>query len=566
MSIVHHKPAQAEIEQVRLIVTLLHRGYQAFEFYPFNHPVVQQLAEQLYDELQAFFQMRIALELELYRFHIQYFEHLIFEETNPTNNFIYLLFSDGIRKLIFDVGLTKDESSRFFGVLHSSSRRRSIAEDTVTLLWEQQFYFIRYYLLEDLTELYLPDLQALYENMLRKAAAVSASPHVAHNEPNMALQAVMQLARSRLQPTVEEVNFLQQLLYEEDRGLMRRFLEIISRILEHNEESAQFDRLVDVLSQLQPILMYVGDIEHLGLCLAYISRLSQIFIERKTERSLEWHCKLEALIRQAHSEQMIKKLISVLEQSPDSAPLQASVEYCLGIISPPNADILLQGIVWTTSVAVRQFWIKCLTQKYRANPRPLVSGVHNANPLLARYTCTILGEIGHESSRAALQSAANREESAVRAEAMRCLLRLGASQVITPQLFSALKRNLEDRDPEVRKSAIMGLLHLGTRSKEFLQAVYDGHIYEAWSEDEQQLLFDITVRIGQRFHECIDLMIDSIIKQYKGWFASRRDPHIPRYVVQALHRNGNPRAIAAIEKLYDQGSDMIRAICKEVLR
>ncbi len=555
-------PSREEITQVKQLVHLLHRAYQAFEFYPFNHPIVQQFSQQLFQQLQRFFQFREMLELRLDRFQIRYCGQMIFEDNSLTNNFVYLLFSDGIRKLIIDSGLTEDEYLRFFMVLHRSSTRRSITEDTITLLWEQQFVFIRYFLVEDLTEMFLPDLQALHDNLAQKSPRGHLDSSIKGSE--QAVQIMGGLAQTRLAPSEEEKQLLQQLVQEEERGLMQRFLEIIARVLEYGEEVLQMDRLVRVLSQLQPILLSVGELEHLGMCLNYTSRLSKLFSQRNTAQAQEWHRILQEILRESHSEHVIQKLVTYMDQSPHNETIQHEVFQYIQWLTPPNPDTLLKAFTWANSYATRQLLCRSLAEKYKGSPKQLISGVTSSNPIIVRNTCVILGSIGHISIRPLLQRAAKHDDPDVRAEATRALLQFGTAQNAQPQLVGLLKKNLTDNNADVRRTAIQGLPQLGQRGVALLRDLYKNRDHDQWSPEDQNSLFEMTIRMGQRFPECIEFMLQSVFKQYSGWLAGRKDPSLVRSVVQLLQNNGTPRAIAAIEKLYNDGSEPIRKACEFV--
>lgn len=553
-------PTPDELAQVRQIMQLLHRSYQAFEFYPLNHPLVQQLSDQLFNVLRGFFRFRDMLELRLERFRVIYGGQVIFEEQGLNNNVTYLLYSDGIRKLIIDAGLSAEEYMRFFHVLHRSSTRRSVFEDTITLLWEQQLAHIRYFLVEDLTELYSPDMQALYQNMQQSQIPAAQKPAGSSS----ALPIMQQMAALRLHPSPEEKQALQRLISDEERGLMRRFLEIVARVLEHEDELLQLERLVRVLSQLQPILLSAGEIDHLALCLYYTSRLSNIFAQRNSAKAQQWHQTLQQILQEAYSENVIHKLVTLLDQNPHNESTKQEVERYIQYLEPPNADTLLLAFTWAESFATRHFLCQMLAAKYKDQSRQLANGVYSDSPAVIRHTCMILGEIGHPAARPHLQKAAQHSDPDVRVEATRALLQCGGSTAVQPQMLSLLRKNLVDDNVEVRRSALQGLPQIGQHAVELLRGLFNNRLYEQWSEEDQRLLFDTTVRLGQRFHESLEFLIQALCKQYSGWLAGRKDLTTARIAIQTLQRNGSPRAIAAIEQLYNSGVGPLRQVCEEL--
>jgi hypothetical protein len=208
---------------------------------------------------------------------------------------------------MFNAGLSLEECFRFFAILHQCSGRRSLYDDVVTLMWEESFEHIRYFLVEDLCATLLPSFAASGDDPDDDDQKQSDGPAVRlsrtkapPSNSQLALRTIQQLSKTRLQLTHEETQKLDQLLLEEEQELMHRFLELMTLIIKNHRESQELEQLIRVLQQLQPIIVAAGAIEDMLLCFRYIGHLAEALSHRRTPMAIGWSQALQRVLPEAY--------------------------------------------------------------------------------------------------------------------------------------------------------------------------------------------------------------------------------------------------------------------------
>jgi hypothetical protein len=559
---------QRDSQHVKQLLTILHKAYQAFSFYPFNHPVVKQFSDHLYQALDQFFQQAPYLELRLDRFQILFYDEVVFEEQNVNNNFVYLLYSDGIRKLIFYSGLSLEECFRFFAILHQCSGARSLYEDVVTLMWEESFAHIRYFLIEDLNTMFLPSFAAIDDDESNqnehgptvRISKTSAPP----SDSNLALRTAQQLAKTRLALTDDEQQSLEQLLVEEEFELMHRFLELLTLIIQNHRESPDLQQLIKVLQQLQPIIVSVGGVEDMLLCFRYIGHLTNILQSRGSLVAKQWSAALQTVLPEAYKQPALQRLIDALTETPNDRHVHQIVSQYILFIQPPTPDLLLQAMEQLEHESSFYVWTKTLAHKYQQHPRKLMPGVLSPHTRVIQGTCRVLGMIRKEDAWPLLERAANHNDNEVRIEALKAMMLLEDSDTTNIKLLGWLETFLADTDISIRKIAIGQLFEMGPNALFLLEKLFGYKTFENWEEEEVGHLFHQVARLCSYYNEAGDMLANLLLQQYNGRFQSKQKQKLARTALQALKREHTPQTAVVVERIYEQATKPLKRICEEL--
>ena len=553
-----------EPHQARQVVMLLHRAYQAFELYPDDHQVIEQFSQDLFAGLQAFFGLKRTLHLRLERFRVYYQNHLVLEEESVSKNFIFLLFSNGIRRLLFSHGLSHTECLRFFGVLHRCSRIRSIYEDAVTLMWEADFKHIRYLLVEDLSEVYLawPFDADGHDALDNLEIGVEPPPHDAQT-----LQVAESLARARLALNDDELEELEELIEREEGQLMYRFLDIVARTLEHASAVPRADKLLTLLGHVQPQLLANAEIRELILCFQITVRLVHIFEKRQAADQMKanWGVRLRRIAGRAANEQVLINVLAQIDAQPDHEMLKRSLFRYVQIIEAPSNEPLLKGFLWAKRPGTRRYWCHVLARKFRHEPRQLWTGIRNAEWMVVRNVLWVLGTIGSEECIALLDRGADHAEPRVRSESLRGLLKINRPLDQGARLQDVILRHLDDRDPEVRRAAIKAIPQVDFNRLRLMRAIFRHRGYDRWTLEDRRLFFYTVVRMGDDDVALMALFTESMVDQYGGVLSRLRGTEVPRQALEMLHRHPSPQAIDAFQDLYQRGPRTLRRLCETIV-
>ena len=82
-----------------------------------DHQTTQRFQERVYSALMELIGDAENIEFEVGPYEFTLYEQTVFENPNPERNYIYKLYLDGIRRLVFGRTLSADELNRFVEIL-----------------------------------------------------------------------------------------------------------------------------------------------------------------------------------------------------------------------------------------------------------------------------------------------------------------------------------------------------------------------------------------------------------------------------------------------------------------
>ena len=128
----------------------LGKAFRSFALYPENNPLLPQLAEEVCKHFDIFFMQYDRLDLWVDRFALRYKQSSVFEDADVRGSYPFRLYMDGIRKLSFSAGLTREELFDYIVCLQRAAEPGNPTIDLVTVMWERRFPHIFCRMVEDL--------------------------------------------------------------------------------------------------------------------------------------------------------------------------------------------------------------------------------------------------------------------------------------------------------------------------------------------------------------------------------------------------------------------------------
>ncbi|MEF9437939.1 MAG: hypothetical protein L0922_04030, partial [Candidatus Mariimomonas ferrooxydans] len=139
-------------EDVRLakdIVEGIRKGKKLLKMYPQNNPIYIKTFEGIYSKFESFFELYNEIPLQIHQNEISFNNEQIYYSQEKENNLALFFFKDGIREITFLKGFTREECEDFIKILNTDFENIALDDDIVTLLWEQDFEYIKYVVDED---------------------------------------------------------------------------------------------------------------------------------------------------------------------------------------------------------------------------------------------------------------------------------------------------------------------------------------------------------------------------------------------------------------------------------
>ena len=143
-------PTEEELAVIRDIIRTITKTVKTFNVYPKDNPIYQKFATELIEKFNSFFETSDQLKIDIEQYSLLYKESEVYHSEEKTDNIAMLLFSDGIRQITFDAGITSAEISDFINILRFAPKSEiSDDDDIVTLFWEKNIKNMGYTAVED---------------------------------------------------------------------------------------------------------------------------------------------------------------------------------------------------------------------------------------------------------------------------------------------------------------------------------------------------------------------------------------------------------------------------------
>ena len=141
---------EEELGVVRDIIRTITKTVKTFNVYPKDNPIYQKFATELFEKFNAFFESSDELKIDIEQYSLLCKESEVYRSEEKTDNLAMLLFSDGLRQITFQKGITYNEISDFIDILRFAPKSEmSDTDDIVTLLWEKNIKNMGYAAVED---------------------------------------------------------------------------------------------------------------------------------------------------------------------------------------------------------------------------------------------------------------------------------------------------------------------------------------------------------------------------------------------------------------------------------
>ena len=140
------------VEKARQVLTVFERGWNRMKLLPAQHPQRLQDLTLIAKELEGFHASHGAMELTVLPESLLLEEQEVLHHEHAKENFLFRLYQDGVRRLLFLEGISTTELDLLVTLLLESLRGTSEEDDIVTLLWNHNPAHIKVKVIERFTQ------------------------------------------------------------------------------------------------------------------------------------------------------------------------------------------------------------------------------------------------------------------------------------------------------------------------------------------------------------------------------------------------------------------------------
>jgi HEAT repeat protein len=535
---------EEDLGVVQDIIRTITKTVKTFNVYPKDNPIYHKFATELFEKFNAFFESGDELRIDIEQYSLLYKESEVYRSEEKTDNLAMLLFSDGLRQITFQKGITSEEISDFIDILRFAPKSvMSDDDDIVTLLWEKNIKNMGYTAVEDTVDDDLVVEEALLRN--DTGEEISRGP----SEETGALfapAASVFSSETKVEPLTESelAAFKKELSDIDEKLLLSSAVGLFFGLLTDEEDTEAFPEIVQNIGRIMDIRMQRKDLRGAIQILEGLKGFLEVY-NTPSQREI-----IEQVISRAGSLDNLQVLFG-MSQDP------VEIRQCLLLLGTQSLTQMIQVLSELNDRKQRRLLCEILAEIGKQDIDALAEALNNEKWYLVRNIVMVLGMTKDPDSVKHLEKVLNHKDARVRRETIRALE--GISSGETKDLFIVA---LEDSDVAVRIAALRALRRLKAPGlfEVLSRNISRDELRKKPFAEKKELLETIAVLGGE---EAFPLLSELFKK--KGLIEKEEITEIRASAAYGLGLLKSKEAILMLEKETDSKKSLLRESCIKAL-
>jgi hypothetical protein len=534
----------------------LTRAARARQLYLPNNPVYVRSIDTLREAFTAVWREAPELSLQITESEFRWFGHTVHHETSRLEGLPWTCYKDGLREITFVDGFEREEMVTFLGVLQRVRVASVDGDDLLTLLWEQEFAFLRYRFVDvgvDAPPI-LPSAHAAEERQL----AMEEVRTDAQTEPAPERAGIVRL--EDLDSTLyfldeNEIEYLRgEVQREQQVNLRQNVLTIMLDILELQPDARAREEVCEAFEQFMPVLLAEGDYGSVG----YLLRESSALAAQASDLPDALRERIRRLPEQLSEPGVLAQVLQVLDDSP-VAPPQAELDALFEQLRPGTLGVILGWLKQAQHSAVRAVLERTATRLAAASTGEMLKLMLAEDPAIAIEAMRRAADLKTPAAVTQLAKVMAEGDAALRLAAVQALVAIGS-----PGAFRVLESALDDAEREVRMVAVRAVGLKGHRAAlARVEAVVMGRAVREADLSEKMAFFEAYGLLAGA--EGI-AQLDELLNGRSLLLRRRIDPEVRACAARALGKIGTPEALAALRRAGEDKDVRVRSEINRALR
>jgi len=534
---------------VETLMQVLLKALRAAQLYLPNNPVYQTAIENVRRAFPAVWELTDQLTLAVLETELKWEGKAVLSQ--PRNESLaWLLFKDGVRSVRLDRGVEDDELVRFLQVINKARNLPGDAQDDLlTLLWEQDFQFIRY----DFVELATDDQRQIQtearEEVVVTREAIQEETEE-EEEPDQRRSGIV-----RLEDFDSTLYFLDEkdIAYlraeidrEYEQDLRTNTLTILFDLFELQPFPAVRAEILSILDNFIPYLLGVGDYR----AVAYLLRELRVVVDRSRELLPEHRATLDELPARLSRPDVVGQLLQSLDEGP-ALPAEQDLSALFRELRPEALETILEWMPRLHAEPVRNLLGAAVQRIAAVHPDAVTRALGSENTDVVRATIELAGRLRLPPTVPALGRLLIDGAQALKVGAVEALAAIG-----TPSAMQQLEAAVVDSARDVRVAAVRVLgsrRHQGALAQ--VEAMTFGRDLRGADLSEKTAFFEA---FGLLAGPGGVARLVPLLEPGGGLFKKKTDPETRACAAMALGKIGSPEARQALEAAIQDKDPLVR--------
>lgn len=548
-----------KIKAAAELIQFLVRALKTMYLYPQNNPIPQDFKKNLFAKFTNFLEHYDELILRLEQNQFLCDGDSIYQDPSIEEGIAIVLHRDGVRQLSFSKGLTEMELYNFLEILKRLNRISS-EDDSVTLLWEQDFSHIHYLVVDSYIDSYQPklletpateNLEKLYYSEITLAEAGST---VGSETANILSSPEMSVIFNNLDTfdpdEMDEINKLLEL--DSSYSGADEVVLVLFEIMAYEQELNEYHETVALLEKALDSFFNLGNISSSCLLVKKLKEEEQAQkLTSKTKAD-----RLKTALERAGDKERIYKLARLLNENK-SVDIKLIKQY-LEILPASAISSLIYLLGELNHFAARKVVCEVLEGFGTSHLDLIGNGIFDSRWFVVRNIVWVLGNLKTPKACEYLKRTLRHSDSRVRRESIVSLAKVGTSQA-----YDYLIAILADPERKIRSLALKAVVagQVKNALNPLWEMVLDKKFKERGPEEKKDIIEALAV-IGE---EEGSLLLKKLIRK-KTWFQKSYWRELQHMAIKALERYPNAITLGILYELESKAPRSLRPLVKTALK
>lgn len=542
---------------VEELLRQLSRAVKTRQLYLPNNPIYQRSIESLRAAFEPIWEHTPDLVLQISEAEFRWVGVVVHQESGRSESLPWTCYKDGLRELTLLQGVEADEVIVFLDILQRVRKASPEEDDLLTLLWEQEFEFLRYRFVDVSLDTTIT-LEPSPESDREKHIPVVDLQRESEEEPAQSGIVRMEDLDATLYFLDEdEIQYLRaEVQKEQATNLRHNVAAIMLDIFELQPEDVARAELCTIFESFLPQLLMTRDHGTVAYLLREVAELSR----RLPDLGAESRERLARLPESLSAPGVLEQLLQVLEDGDTPTP-QEDLEALFQELRSGTLGTVLDwlGSGRAQSPEVRAALEGAATRLAAANTSELITLIASPVPGTALEAIRRAGELRTPAAVGPLARIMAGQDADSRRAAAQALAQIGS-----PGAMRVLEGALDDADRDVRMAAVRAIgIHDYRAALPKVEAVVVGKAVREADLTEKMAYFETYGLLAR----------EDGVEQLTGLLSGRSlvlrrriDPELRACAAMALGKIGTPKALAALQDAAEDKDVRVRSAINRAMR
>ncbi|HEU4642000.1 MAG TPA: HEAT repeat domain-containing protein [Gemmatimonadaceae bacterium] len=535
----------------------LARAVKTHQLYLPNNPIYQRAIENLRGAFAPIWGGTAELVLHISEAEFRWLGRTVQHETSRAESLPWLFFKDGVRELIFRQGVENDELLVLLDILQRVRKASPDEDDLLTLLWEQEFAYLRYRFIDIAIDGVVPPAPSETASADRNIPLVEVQQE-AEEEQTPERQGIVRmedLDAALYFLDEHEIDYLRaEVQKEQGTDLRRNVLAILLDVLEVQTAPAVRMEAAAILEQFMLHLLSTGDYGGVAYLLGEVEALQRTLAEATDEV----RARLARLPENLSDAGVLSQLLQSLDDS-EKIPPQEELDALFQQLRPSTLGTVLGWLRQAQSRELRTALERTAARMASMNTAEMLKLIASEDPHIALEAIRRAADLRSPAAVANLAKVVGSGPVELRQAAAQAL-----SEIASPGAARALEGALDDPDRDVRVTAVRALGARGHRAAlPKVEAVVTGKAVREADLTEKMAYFEA---FGQLAGDAGIEQLDALLNGRSMLLRRRIDPEIRACAALALGRIGSARALETLRRAAEDKDVRVRSAINRALR